>query len=136
MDIKKFRHDHSEILSHIHALRMLVKLGIADNATAIAKLIVTISSTIKLHLAVEDRVVYPAFAASRDPDIAAKGARFQSEMGEISARYMTFAGNWNTPFKIAGAPEDFREQANAVFKALFDRTQRENEELYPVLASL
>ncbi|MFZ6644576.1 hemerythrin domain-containing protein [Undibacterium sp. TJN25] len=136
MDTKKFKHDHGDILAHIHALRMLVKLGIAGNATAIARMIVTISSSIKLHLAVEDRVVYPAFAASKDPALAEKGARFQAEMGELSARYMNFAGRWNTPLKIAGAPEEFREEANTTFKALFERTQRENEELYPALASL
>lgn len=136
MDTKKFRHDHSDILAHIHALRMLVKLGIASNAAAIAKQIITISSTIKLHLAVEDKVVYPAFAASKDPAMAATGARFQSEMGEISADYMAFAGAWNTSDKIASAPEQFREQANRIFKALFERTQRENEELYPALATL
>ncbi|HNM40887.1 MAG TPA: hemerythrin domain-containing protein, partial [Giesbergeria sp.] len=60
MNIDKFKHQHVDILGNIAALRRLAQAGVAHNATEIARLIVSMSSTIKLHLAVEDQALYPA----------------------------------------------------------------------------
>ncbi|MGO4470094.1 hemerythrin domain-containing protein, partial [Pseudoduganella sp. RAF53_2] len=60
MKLQRFEHDHHEILDGIHQLRKLIATGIEYNAAAITQLLMTMSASIKLHLAVEDRVVYPA----------------------------------------------------------------------------
>ncbi len=50
MNIDKFKHQHNEILESIDTLRRLSREGVTENATDIARAIVAMSSTIKLHL--------------------------------------------------------------------------------------
>jgi hypothetical protein len=132
MDIERFKHDHVTVLTAIKTLRELTQAGIPQNAGAIAKTVVTISSAIKLHLAAENRFLYPALAGSANQRVAEVGKKFQLEMGDIAAAYMEFAGKWNLEGKVATHPEEFRVDANSVFKALHQRIQRENRELYPL----
>ena len=136
MKLQRFEHDHHEILEGIHQLRKLIATGIGHNAAAITQLLRTMSASIKLHLAVEDRLVYPALAASGQPDLAALGRFYQQEMGDLAQKYMAFAGRWNLPNRVQDDPDGFRAEANAVFKALFLRTRREEAELYPAFARL
>lgn len=132
MNIEKFKKDHDEILALVTELRKLAHLGTAENAGSIAKQIVTMSSLIKLHLAAEDRALYPAFANSKDPSISKIGQKFQREMGNIASAYMEFVGRWNLESKVSGDPMGFKEEANNIFKALHQRIQKENQELYPL----
>ncbi|MYM85748.1 hemerythrin domain-containing protein [Rugamonas sp. FT82W] len=132
MDTEKFKRDHGDIMAHVTQLKKFTQAGIVENADAIAKQIVAMSSVIKLHLAAEDRVLYPALAKSADPDIARVGKEFQQNMGDIAAAYMKFASSWNTGKKVSEDPDGFRIEANSTLKALHQRIQMENNELYPL----
>jgi hypothetical protein len=136
MKLERFEHDHHNILDGIHQLRKLIATGIEHNAAAITQLLLKMSAEIKLHLAVEDRVVYPAFASSGQPALAALGRFYQQEMGDLSRTYTEFASRWNLANRVAADPAGFRDEANAVFKALFLRTKREESELYPAYSRL
>lgn len=132
MDIDRYRQQHNDILAHISALRALIAQGIEAKAEDIAQLLATMSSHIKFHLASEDSVLYPAMRASSRPEVAALGERFQAEMQGIARNYGTFIDRWRVGTHIAAAPEDFRNEANAVFRALHERIRKENQELYPI----
>ena len=133
MNIDRFKHEHAAVLAAVTELREMVQRGITENAPGIARVLVEMSSKIKLHLAAEDQFLYPALAKSGKPAVAELGKRFQDEMGGIAKVYMDFAGKWNLGTKVAANPEEFRTDANAIFKALNQRIQRENQELYPLL---
>lgn len=133
MNIDKFKHQHLEIVSAIAALRRLVKRGIQDNAAEIAKVIISMSSTIKLHLAVEDSVLYPALQRSRDPSLAHMGKQFQHEMTSIALAYLDFARHWNTPTSVSLHPERFRAEANSVLRVLHERMRKEDSAFYPAI---
>lgn len=132
MDIEKLKRDHNEILVQMAQLRLYSQSGIVENADAIAKQIVGMSSVIKLHLVVEDRILYPAFAKSADPSVARTGEEFQRDMGDIAAAYIKFASHWNIAKKVSEDPQGFREEANKVLSALHQRIQLENKNLYPL----
>ncbi|MCK9396926.1 MAG: hemerythrin domain-containing protein [Methylobacter sp.] len=136
MNIDRFRQDHVAILTEVTELRKLIQTGISQNAGTIAKKIVAISSTIKLHLAAEDRTLYPRLLASDNPDVAQLGIIFQAEMGDIAAAYMEFARRWNLESKVSADPDGFKEDANNIFKSLHQRIQRENKKLYPLAEHL
>ncbi len=136
VNIDRFKHDHVVQMQMVTDLRGMVQAGVADNASAIAKQLIAMSSVIRMHLAAEDRVLYPVVAQARDPAIAEMGRRFQKEMGGLAASYMAFVGRWNGAKHIGADPEAFRVEANAVFKALHDRVHRENTDLYPVVERL
>lgn len=133
MDIDKFKHQHTEILSCISTLRELVRNGIAANAADISKTIVSMSSTIKLHLAVEDKILYPALQNANNASLARMGQKFQDEMTSIAAAYLNFARKWNTASTVSQNPEGFRADANSVLKVLHTRMRKEDTDFYPVI---
>lgn len=133
MNIDKFKQQHVEILNCISTLRTLVKSGIGDNAVEISRAIVTMSSTIKLHLAVEDKFLYPALENINNAALARMGKRFQDEMTSIATAYLAFARRWNTPLTLSQNPEGFRADANNVLRVLYDRMRREDHDFYPAV---
>ena len=94
------------------------------------------SGLIKLHLAVEQRYLYPAAQASGVASVAQLGRAYENEMHGIAGAYLDFAGRWNTPVRLAAEPEAFRSEANTVLHALFQRMRREDHDLYPAIESL
>ena len=87
MNIDKFKHQHLDILRSIDLLRQLTHAGVERNAAEIAQRIVAMSSTIKLHLAVEDQALYPALQRSGNASLARMGRQYQSDMGPIASAY-------------------------------------------------
>ena len=86
MNIDRFKHEHEDILAQIDALRAFSQAGPAGHATQIAQGIVAISSTIRLHLAVEDRMLYPALQAGSDAELARLGladAAARDDIGDL-----------------------------------------------------
>ena len=136
MNIDKFKHQHVEILESIAALRGLVKDGIAANADGIASQIIAMSAVIKLHLAVEDSVLYPALQSGNNSKVAHMGKQFQDEMESIAKAYLNFARNWNSGASVARDPDGFRSDANTVLKVLHVRMQKENTVFYPAIEAL
>lgn len=136
MNIDKFKHQHIEIMEAVNELRRLVAEGIVRNADRISAKMVSMSGTIKLHLSVEDSVLYPALQKSQDATHVALGNKYRSEMDGLAAAYTQFAGKWLSAKRIADDADGFRAEANTVFKALHERIQRENKELYPVLEQM
>jgi DUF438 domain-containing protein len=133
MNIDKFKQQHIDIIDGIAALRSCAKAGIGENAAEIARLIIAMSSIIKLHLAVEDKILYPALQAGKNAALASMGRRFQDEMKAIASTYLDFARQWNTAAGVAHDPEGFRSDANHVLKLLHDRMQKENTDFYPAI---
>ena len=136
MNIDKFKQQHLAILAVIDDLRQLARGGVAAQAQAIAGQIVAMSGLIKLHLAVEQRYLYPAAQASGVATVARMGRAYENEMHGIAGAYLEFAGRWNTPVRLEAEPDAFRSEANSVLHALYQRMRREDSELYPAIETL
>lgn len=133
MDIDRFKDQHTQIFDAIAQLRRHAHAGIVEHADQIARLIVSMSGVIKLHLAAEDRTLYPALEAADDRQLAHLGRQFQGEMASIAAAYNTFARQWNTAAQVRANPDGFRAQANQVLRSVFERMQREDRDFYPAV---
>jgi hemerythrin-like domain-containing protein len=131
MNLDKYKHQHVSILGGIQRLRELTHDGIQKHAEDIARGIVSMSSIIKLHLAVEDRALYPALQKSSNTDLAHMGQRYQNEMGTIAQEYEKFSRRWNQPESLQQDPEAFRRDANHVLRMVYERVQKENRDFYP-----
>ncbi len=136
MNIDRYHHQHAEIRTGVSQLRTLVQAGIVDNAEAIARALIGMNTTIKFHLAAEDAMLYPALLAANDATVAQLGQRYQDEMQGLVGTYAEFSRRWRVGSQIAAAPEQFRSEANNVFKPLHGRIQREDNELYPAAEAL
>jgi hemerythrin-like domain-containing protein len=133
MDLQKLKQEHTEILTNVAALRKLAQSGIRENAMAISAQIIKMSALIKLHLAVEDSVLYPALQKGSNAALAGMAKQYQGEMANIASTYINFARRWNTGTTVADDPEGFRQDANQVLKVLHERVQKENTEFYPAV---
>lgn len=131
MQIDKFKHQHGDIKRRIGELRDLTRAGAAQNAEAIALGIVAMSALIKLHLAVEDQVLYPALQADHQSDLARLARHYQSDMVPIAAAYNAFARRWSTSQSVRADEQGFRDDANLVLRKLHERMLREDREFYP-----
>jgi len=136
MNIDKFKHQHVNILGSIATLRRLAHAGVAHNATEIARLVVAMSSTIKLHLAVEDQALYPALQRGSNAELARMGQQYQRDMGPIAQAYEAFARRWNRPESVRRDEQGFRDDANQVLRMVHERMQRENHDFYPRIEAL
>ena len=136
MNIDKFKREHLAILSAIDQLRTLARGGVEAQAQAIAEQIVAMSGLVKLHLAVEQRFLYPAVQACGVATVARLGRQYETEMQGIAGEYMAFAGRWNTAARLAQEPQAFRSEANLVLHALVQRMRREDTELYPAVEAI
>lgn len=131
MNIDKFKNQHAVILDGIRQLRDASREGVVENAEKIASMIVKISSVIKLHLFIEDTVLYPRIAESSDPKLSRLAEKYKHEMHGISEAFFNFASQWNLPARVVAEPERFRTEANQVLRVLFERMKREDSEFYP-----
>lgn len=132
MNIDKYKSDHVEIMRLVTDAKTLVLGGADKQPAAIAQKIVAISSIIKLHLAIEDQVLYPALKRSVSTQVARTATRFQNEMGPLAADFSAFARRWNTEARIRTEPVTMRSEAMAILDRIHRRMQQENRELYPL----
>ncbi len=133
MEIERFKHQHKEILDRIAGLRQFAHAGIERHAYEIARGIADLSAVVTRHLAIEDRILYPALQNGDDERLAALGRAYQEDMKGIAHAYITFSRRWNAAAVVAGKAEEFRADANTVLKMLHDRMKRENAEFYPAI---
>lgn len=136
MDIQRFKHQHVEILDGIAALRKSAHAGIKENAHQIVQEITALSKVVKLHLAIEDRILYPALRELDNALLAEMGRAYQEGMKGIANAYIAFSRRWSSAAIIAEKAEDFRADANVVLKALYIRMQKENSEFYPAIEAI
>lgn len=136
MNIDKFKHQHAEIFQCINILRQHAHSGVVENAREIARGVVSMSSVIKLHLSVEDTVLYPAPRSSKSKSIAKLGDQYQEDMKTIARSYDEFARRWNTAANVAKDPEGFRSEANLVLKKLHARIRQEDMNFYPAVEGI
>lgn len=133
MNIDRFKDQHTQIFDAIAQLRRHAHAGIVEHADQIARLVVSMSGVIKLHLAAEDHTLYPALEAANNRQLSQLGRQFQVEMASIAAAYTAFARQWNTAAQVRADPDGFRAQANQVLRSVFERMQREDRDFYPAV---
>ncbi|MGY1521872.1 hemerythrin domain-containing protein [Luteimonas sp. A482] len=136
MNMDRYHRDDATILRQIHTLRSLSQAGIDENADRISAAIVDTASLIKFHLAAEEQVLYPRLARSGVPEVEALSTRYRAEMRSLAGAFARFVDQWRVPARLQRDPEGFRDDANTVLKALYERLRREDRELYPAAGQI
>lgn len=133
MDTTRLKEHHAQILTSISKLRKMAHAGIAENATAIAEELKALGRIVVMHLAAEDRVLYPSLSKQPNAKLAQMSRQYQEEMGGLANELQTFIRRWIRVNELAHHPEEFRSEANQVLAAAHARIQRENREFYPMV---
>ncbi|XUU61683.1 hemerythrin domain-containing protein [Erythrobacter sp. HA6-11] len=121
--IEKLASELSEAMSGIDA---------DPDAELCAHIIAKMTGILTLHLAAEDRSLYPRMIASSDPGVSKTASKFAEEMGNLAPAYSEFEARWRSADAICDDPQGFRHEANAILQALSTRIHRENTVLYPL----
>jgi hypothetical protein len=135
---RHFRDDHAKFVSLVGKISEKLDSADATKAAAfeLADLLARLSGALKVHLGMEDRVLYPALVASSDPEVQRLARRFQAEMGSLTEGFGAYVTKWRLPASIEGDPHGFAAETKHVFGALAQRIERENNELYAAADAL
>ncbi len=102
------------------------------DASEAAVLLAKMAGVVNVHLAAEDKSLYPRMIASPDPVTAETARRFQARMGDLSQTFTAYVARWSTAQPILVDPAGFRKETTSVMGALTRRIEQEDATLYPL----
>ncbi|CAN7549280.1 hemerythrin domain-containing protein [Duganella sp. LjRoot269] len=132
-----FRKQHVEILSIAREInQQLGPVVSEEDATRIRRQLSKMHGLVGLHLAMEDKSLYPSMLRSDDSAARALAQRYSDEMGDLALAFDNHMKAWASSASISGAANVFTEQTKGIFNALSKRIHMENTQLYPVADAL
>ncbi len=128
---QKFRQQHAEILQIAGELQgHLQPAQLAADATPARSCLSRLMGKLSMHLAAEDKVLYPELCHHGDASVSNLAKKFSTEMENTAPAVANYNGKWNTPSAIKAQPAQFIAETQQILKVLGDRIRRENQELY------
>ena len=92
-----------------------------------------LSGIVSVHLAAEDKYLYPALQKDPAAHIQQLAAKFSREMGTLADVYKAYRDRFMLTSQIEADPALFLKETARVLQALSNRLQKEDKELYPLL---
>lgn len=129
-----YRKQHREILEVGAKLGTLLnEAALKADAAPARQALSQLAGKVKVHLAMEDKSLYPQLAASKKPQTASTATKFKQSMGGLVDVFLAFDKKYALPKDIATHSGDFIKEAKVVMGALGDRIKKEESELYELL---
>jgi hypothetical protein len=116
----------TEIFGWLDAAK-LARQGAAAPLRALSSL----TGLLHVHLAMEDRSLYPRLLQHPDLQLRQLSQRFLDERGSIAERYESYRARWSAAAAIEAAPEAFVEETQAILGLLWNRMKLEDDVLHP-----
>lgn len=118
-----------ELVGYIQTGLNAAKLS--QDATQMASYLSKLAGALNVHLAMEDKSLYPSLTSSSNPKAKSTAEKFIKEMGSIGATFGAYAKKWNAN-TIKSDPNTFITETKQIISVLGDRIKREESELYPL----
>lgn len=129
-----YRQHHEELRAIAARIdRVLDRDGLTATADEAAAVVRELFGKFSVHLAIEDKSLYPRAKAAGDARLHAVASRFESEMGDLGQRFDAYRQSWPGPLAIGRDPARFAQETRAVLTALRERVAREETELYDLI---
>lgn len=129
MDIGELRRQHAEIG---RATRQLAELVATQDApTGVAAVRWHLARLLMTHLALEDRILYPALLQADGSDVRTAATKLQTETGTLAACFSLYMTQWSDD-RIAREWPAFCRDTETILRALGERIDREERTLYPL----
>lgn len=132
LDRESLSIEHQELAGLAGALLACVAQAVPA-PEQVARLRWLMSRKLSAHLAKEDRLLYPRIQAGPDRAAAALATRFAHEMGGLAAAFRDYIAGWS-PDRIRADWDAFGTETRSVVETLRRRIDREERELYPLIA--
>lgn len=130
----KFREQHDEMLSITSEIKKHLNIKqLSNDANEVRSLLSRLLGKLSVHLAMEDKSLYPSLFEHSDERVKSMAKRYSDEMGGIAGTVNTYKNQWLSSSKIQDNPSEFINQTKGLFGALAKRIERENAELYKMV---
>lgn len=110
------------------AVKLLAEIETNSPSETLSALRWRLNHVLMVHLAKEDKVLYPRLLAQ--PATRAVAQRFASEMGDLAQIYLAYTSTW-TIERVEADWDGFGAATRKVMTALRRRILREERDLYP-----
>jgi hypothetical protein len=91
----------------------------------------SLSGILKVHLAMEDRSLYPSLVNHRDAQLRTLAQQFLDERAELRERYDAYKARWTSAASIQGAAEKFVDETRQILAMLYMRMKKEDDLFHP-----
>jgi hypothetical protein len=104
---------------------------LSHGAASVYQEISSLSGILKVHLAMEDRSLYPRLVQHRDAQLRTMAVRFLQERGQIRERFDVYKAEWHSPAAIERAPARFVDETRQILGLLWNRMKMEDDVFHP-----
>ena len=95
-------------------------------------LLSNLAGKLNLHLAMEDKALYPRLMEKKDAESGVLARKYMDEMGGLAQVFTTYNSKWQVS-AISADAAGFCRETQTVFAALGKRIEREDNHLYPLV---
>ncbi len=134
MDMSPFITQHAEAAGVIGEIETLMQGGTVQDADKIRALLSTLVGKLSVHLAIEDKNIYPKAKESENATLKALAEEMESSMAGLAQDLMAYSTKWASAIKINENTAEFITETKGVFDALKKRIELEETKFYPLVA--
>jgi hypothetical protein len=128
-----FRKQHEELMAFLKRMAPMLKPDqLARDSKPVSDLLTQLISKLMVHLAMEDRSLYPRLVVHQDRPTRETAKRFMAEMGSVAQTFGAYSKKWMTAEAIRLDPITFVTETRQLFEVLGKRIEQENTLLYPL----
>lgn len=136
--LSSYRNRHAELLQMIEDLQSILTpahLKVRPNAKTAYELLCDLADKVKLHLAEEDKGLYPSLLIHEDPKVKTIAWGFISGEKPLRKTFDDYHKKWlrHCDFNFT---DEFIQETREVFDMLQYRIERENQVLFPKLVEI
>lgn len=129
MDLTELRRQHDEI--SVTANQLAQATANPAHPGQVGAIRWQLARQLMAHLALEDRILYPALQKLPHGDVRETAARLQKETGALADAFCTYMAAWSDD-RVARDWSGFCAETRRILTALNDRIDRESRRLYPL----
>ncbi|MBI3206316.1 MAG: hemerythrin domain-containing protein [Myxococcales bacterium] len=134
---KMFRDQHDDLLKAAAKLKAELNADkIGKDAVPAKSALSQLLGKLSVHLAMEDKSLYPQLLKHSDQKVKTTASRFVSEMGAIGKVLADYQKAWPSDVALKQNPRGFVQQTTTILDALAKRIEKENGELYKMVDTL
>ena len=129
MNVDELRRQHQELSLIAHQLLQAVEDSEVQQSVGVIRW--QLARQLMSHLALEDRLFYPAMQRLADDQARSTAQQLQADMGMLAQNFSTYMQRWNDD-QIARHWADFCTDTRVILSALKTRMEQEERLLYPL----
>lgn len=134
---QRYRAQHAQIVALVSQIWALLEDADLSKKTAdIRNLISSLVGKLSIHLAMEDKSLYPKLMSHDNLEVRGLSKRYSEEMGSLGDDFTKFNRRWLTAAMIEQDPVNFVGELKLILTSLQTRIEKENNGLFKLVDNL